>query len=121
MLEIESHPARFPAKLPAFFIDFLTDPGDIVLDIFAGSNTTGFAAEAVQRRWLAFEQERQYLAASIFRFLDKEIPDEQAKALYTRALSFQETLCIAQGKLEVEEDQELTKTMINVQPSLFEV
>src|SRR3546814_18850554 len=28
------HPARFPAKLPQFFIRFLTDPGDTVLDIF---------------------------------------------------------------------------------------
>jgi len=49
------HPARFPAKLPQFFIRFLTDPGDIVLDIFAGSNTTGFVAEHLHRRWLAFE------------------------------------------------------------------
>ncbi len=39
------HPARFPAKIPAFFIDMLTDPGDLVVDIFAGSNTTGWAAE----------------------------------------------------------------------------
>ena len=41
---ISVHPARFPQKLPAFFIEFLTDPGDVVLDIFAGSNTTGAAA-----------------------------------------------------------------------------
>ncbi len=107
-------------QLEANSIDLvMTSP--VILDIFAGSNTTGFAAEAVQRRWLAFEQERQYLAASIFRFLDKEIPDEQARALYTRALSFHETLCIEPGKLEIGEDQEQTMTIINVQPSLFEV
>jgi DNA modification methylase len=40
----KSHPARFPARLPGFFIKMLTDPGDLVVDIFAGSNTTGFAA-----------------------------------------------------------------------------
>ena len=34
------HPARFPAKLPEFFIRMLTKPGDLVVDIFAGSNTT---------------------------------------------------------------------------------
>ncbi|MBD2293010.1 site-specific DNA-methyltransferase [Anabaena sphaerica FACHB-251] len=67
---IKPHPARFPQKLPAFFIDFLTDPGDIVLDIFAGSNTTGAAAEVVQRNWIAFEQNSSYLAASAFRFMD---------------------------------------------------
>jgi site-specific DNA-methyltransferase (cytosine-N4-specific) len=66
------HPARFPAKLPEFFIRFLTDPGDIVLDIFAGSNTTGFVAEHLGRRWLAFEASREYLAASVFRFLRRE-------------------------------------------------
>jgi len=118
-LGIESHPARFPMKLPAFFIDFLTEPGDLVLDIFAGSNTTGLAAEAAQRRWLAFEQEHQYLAASVFRFLNKDVPEEQVKALYTRLLDFQETICIRQGKIEGEENQ--TEKAINIQPSLFEV
>jgi hypothetical protein len=35
------HPARFPAARPEFFIKLLTDEADIVLDPFAGSNTTG--------------------------------------------------------------------------------
>lgn len=70
---IGAHPARFPAKLPEFFIKFLTDENDLVLDIFAGSNTTGFVAEGMKRRWLAFEQRQDYLAASSFRFnLDKD-------------------------------------------------
>lgn len=64
------HPARFPLKLPEFFIKFLTDPGDVVLDIFAGSNTTGEAAERLGRQWLAFELNQEYLAASSFRFLN---------------------------------------------------
>ena len=38
---IKAHPARFPAKLPEFFIKLLTEPNDIVLDIFSGSNTSG--------------------------------------------------------------------------------
>ena len=46
------HPARFPEALPEFFINFLTDPNDLVLDIFAGSNTTGRTAERLGRRWL---------------------------------------------------------------------
>jgi DNA modification methylase len=29
----QPHPARFPAKLPELFIRFLTDPGDLVVDI----------------------------------------------------------------------------------------
>jgi DNA modification methylase len=47
-----------------------------VLDIFAGSNTTGSAAEKLDRGWLAFEKDRTYLAASAFRFLD-ELPTEE--------------------------------------------
>jgi len=69
-LDVKGHPARFPSALPEFFIKMLTDETDLVLDIFAGSNTTGQAAEQLNRKWLAFELEQQYLAASVFRFLD---------------------------------------------------
>ncbi len=67
----KGHPARFPEKLPEFFIKFLTDPGDLVLDIFAGSNTTGAVAESLQRQWIAFELDHPYLAGSVFRFIDE--------------------------------------------------
>jgi hypothetical protein len=77
------HPARFPEKLPTFFIEFLTDPGDTVLDIFAGSNTTGRAAERLDRRWIAFEKDRAYLAASAFRFVD-ELPAEELATLWSQ-------------------------------------
>lgn len=75
---IEGHPARFPEKLPAFFIAFLTEPGDLVLDFFAGSNTTGAAAQTAGRRWLAFELDNQYLAASAFRFITSRLGSEVA-------------------------------------------
>lgn len=69
-LGINKHPARFPAKLPEFFIKFLTEPDDLVVDIFAGSNTTGWVAEKEERRWLAFDESLEYLAASSFRFVE---------------------------------------------------
>jgi site-specific DNA-methyltransferase (cytosine-N4-specific) len=65
---LKVHPARFPKALPEFFIKMLTDTGDIVLDIFAGSNTTGAVAEELQRRWIAFENIEEYIKASRFRF-----------------------------------------------------
>lgn len=77
----EQHPARFPARLPQFFVRMLTDPGDVVLDIFAGSNTTGWVAESEGRKWLAFEEDRSYVAASAFRFLRKAINEEQIREL----------------------------------------
>ncbi len=63
------HPARFPAALPSFFMKFLTDAGDLVFDPFSGSNTTGAVAEGLGRRWLASEQEEEYVQTSKFRFL----------------------------------------------------
>ena len=62
------HPARFPAALPSFFIKLLTQPNDVVIDPFAGSNTMGAVAEELHRRWLAFEEVEEYLRASRFRF-----------------------------------------------------
>lgn len=66
--EMKPHPARFPAALPEFFIEFLTGSGDLVIDPFAGSNTTGFVAERLRRRWLAFELESRYVNNSRLRF-----------------------------------------------------
>jgi len=67
---VKPHPARFPHGLPEFFIKFLTDPGDLVVDPFAGSNITGEVAERLQRKWFAFELVEDYLEASKFRFAE---------------------------------------------------
>ena len=83
---IQGHPARFPSKLPEFFIRLLTDPGDLVVDIFAGSNTTGMVAEAEGRRWLAFELSREYVAASVLRFVPTALPVSRVKELYESIL-----------------------------------
>lgn len=65
---IRIHPARFPAALPEFFLKLVTEPGDLVVDPFAGSNTTGAVAESLGRRWIAMDQVEEYLQASAFRF-----------------------------------------------------
>ena len=83
----KGHPARFPAKLPEFFIKFLTDPGDLVVDIFAGSNTTGRAAEDLGRRWLGYELSPEYLAASAFRFLSKDAPAARLQEVYAEIVA----------------------------------
>jgi len=65
---LKPHPARYPAGVPEFFIKFLTEPDDLVLDPFAGSNVTGEVAEKLNRRWIAFEIVEEYLKGSYFRF-----------------------------------------------------
>ena len=62
------HPARFPKALPEFIIGLTTEEGDLVLDPFAGSNTTGEVAQEMNRLYLAFELDEEYLRSSRFRF-----------------------------------------------------
>ncbi|HUY25884.1 MAG TPA: site-specific DNA-methyltransferase [Candidatus Binataceae bacterium] len=66
--KVKPHPARFPIQIPTFFVRFLTDAGDLVLDPFAGSNTTGEACEREARNWIAIELHKPYLDASRYRF-----------------------------------------------------
>jgi site-specific DNA-methyltransferase (cytosine-N4-specific) len=65
---LSPHPARMQSSLSAFFIQFLTDPNDLVLDPFAGSNTTGAVAEELGRRWVSVEAEEEYVKGSKGRF-----------------------------------------------------
>ncbi|MCO5099199.1 MAG: site-specific DNA-methyltransferase, partial [Rhodocyclaceae bacterium] len=71
--DIEFHPARMPSSLPEFFIKLLTNPKDIVLDPFGGSNTTGAAAEKLGRHWIATEPQIDYIRGSIGRFELKRV------------------------------------------------
>lgn len=82
-LQIKGHPARFPAKLPEFFIKMLTNPGDLVVDIFSGSNTTGSVAESLGRNWLAFEEQLDYVAASALRFAE----EKESKVIYEKIMA----------------------------------
>jgi len=69
---LEAHPARMQAGLAGFFIQYLTDAGDLVMDPFAGSNTTGAVAEELERTWLGVEAHRPYAEGSIGRFINAD-------------------------------------------------
>ena len=84
-LGVKAHPARFPHKLPEFFVKMLTEEGDNVVDIFGGSCTTGEVCEGLKRNWKCFELDRSYIAASAFRFISKD--EETAKEIYNTIYS----------------------------------
>ena len=65
---VSRHPAAMPEPLVRFFVQFLTQPGDLVLDPFAGSNTTGAIAEELGRRWIGIEANPEYAELSRIRF-----------------------------------------------------
>jgi site-specific DNA-methyltransferase (cytosine-N4-specific) len=77
--KIVPHPARMPMGLVAFFIQFLTDRGDLVLDPFAGTNTTGYAAERLGREWVAVEAKKEYATQARIRFKDPVFNRPKAK------------------------------------------
>jgi DNA modification methylase len=62
------HPARMPIDIPNFFIKLLTNEGDLVLDPFGGSNTTGESAEFLKRKWITIEPNEDYINGSMGRF-----------------------------------------------------
>ncbi len=66
---LKPHPARFPAELPEYFIRMLTEPGDLVLDPFAGSCVTGEVCERTDRRWTCIELVESYCEAALGRFV----------------------------------------------------
>lgn len=55
------HPAVFPIALPSFFIKLFTRPGDSVLDPFAGSGSTGLAAEELNRHVVLIDTKPEYI------------------------------------------------------------
>lgn len=75
---VKPHPARFPAELPEYFVRMLTDPGDLVIDPFAGSCVTGEVCERTMRRWTCIELLRDYCEAALGRFVQN--PCETARS-----------------------------------------
>jgi DNA modification methylase len=74
---LEAHPARMQSSLAAFFIQFLTDEHDLVLDPFGGSNTTGAIAEGLSRNWISVEADSTYAEGSRGRFPNCINSDQQ--------------------------------------------
>ncbi|MBM3233596.1 site-specific DNA-methyltransferase [Candidatus Pacearchaeota archaeon] len=72
------HPAPFHPQLPEFFIDWLTNEGDVVLDPFMGGGTTAIAAKKLNRNFLGFEINKEYIKMTEER-LKQEFPDKNIK------------------------------------------
>lgn len=58
----KKHSAAFPFALPEWFIKLFTEPGDWVLDPFAGSGTTCEAAQTLRRNSIGIEVKPEYCA-----------------------------------------------------------
>jgi len=78
-LGIKPHPARFPEALVQFFIDFLTDQNDLVVDPFGGSIVTGAVCQRSDRRWVTSELRTDYLDGALARFDTSQAGKKAAK------------------------------------------
>lgn len=66
---LPAHGAPFPLKLASFLIEFLSEPGELVVDPFGGSFTTADAAERLGRRWMSTDCMVEYVLGSATRFV----------------------------------------------------
>ena len=55
------HPAPYHRDLPEYFIKFLTDEGDTVLDVFSGIGTTGLPCKDLNRNYIGYELNPKYV------------------------------------------------------------
>jgi site-specific DNA-methyltransferase (cytosine-N4-specific) len=93
--KVKEHPARMRPELAGFFIAMLTDRGDTVVDPFGGSNTTGAVADLTGRRWIAVEENEEFIQGSKGRFHKRE---RRKKALKKAGSPARHTLKLSKKK-----------------------
>lgn len=67
------HPAPFNKELPKYFINLLTDEGDLVIDVFGGIGTTNIAAKELNRQHISYELNPKYVEFGNNRIEGKEL------------------------------------------------
>lgn len=77
----KAHPTQKPEALLYRVILASTNPGDVVLDPFFGSGTTGVVAKRLHRHWIGIEREPRYVALARAR-LAAEQPEPFAPAVF---------------------------------------
>lgn len=62
------HPTQKPEEILQYFIELCSNPGDTILDTFAGSGSTGKAALGVDRNVVLIERDTKMYAIMEGRF-----------------------------------------------------
>ena len=70
--ERTAHPTQKPIKIIKHLIEILSNPDDLVLDLFAGSATTAIACEELNRKWICIEKDKNYFEISKKRLIESE-------------------------------------------------
>ena len=115
MQELES--GKPSCAFPEFFIAFLTDEDNVVVDIFSGSNTTGEAAEVLGRRWLSIERQHDYAVLSAVRFM-RDWPEKSIRQALA-AIEGGDFVNLGSPNIPTVEDMSGKTTGGSVQAALF--
>ena len=69
----DAHFAVFPDRIPELCIKAGSSEGDVVLDPFFGSGTTGYVAQRLGRKWMGIELNPEYIKIAEKRFQQQEL------------------------------------------------
>jgi DNA modification methylase len=75
-----SHPTQKPVRLMRYLIEDFTNEGDIILDPFAGTGTTGVAARTLKRHYILIESDTEFASLAAKRLQPPEEPHKQDPA-----------------------------------------
>ncbi|MQC24520.1 MAG: site-specific DNA-methyltransferase [Chloroflexi bacterium] len=79
----KAHSTQKPEALLYRVLLASTSPGDVVLDPFFGSGTTGAVARKLGRHWVGIERERKYISLARRRIAAVQLPDPALQVLIT--------------------------------------
>jgi DNA modification methylase len=90
--EEKAHPCATPERLLDRIIRLASDPGDVVLDAFAGTGTSALVADRLNRRFIAIEQADEYLHVANGRLRAKRSSWQRATRVITRGAASKRAL-----------------------------
>jgi len=82
----QPHPTTKPLRLMTELVSLFTDPGELILDPFAGSGTTGAAAKALGRRAILIEKDERHCETIVKRLAQESLFTAPAKKAEQAAL-----------------------------------
>ena len=91
-VEAKAHPCATPERLLDRIIRLASNPGDVVLDAFAGTGTSALVAERLNRRFIAIEQADEYLHVANSRLREKRSSWQRGTRLTTRGAASKRAL-----------------------------
>src|SRR5436305_2393612 len=83
----KAHPTQKPEALLYRILLACTKPGDVVLDPFFGTGTTGAVARRLGRQWIGIERERAYVKVASERIASTLPLDESAMTVMAESRS----------------------------------